>query len=51
MGLRAIKDGEDNDVLKEDDTAVNESDEDSDYLIRACLFANNVQPRSQGLLE
>ena len=42
MGLRAIKDGEDNDALNEDDTAVNESDGDNDYLIRACLFATNV---------
>ena len=28
--------------INEDDTAVNESDEESDYLIRPCLFANNL---------
>ena len=50
QGLRSVlgssslinKGSEDNDVLNEDDTAVNESDEDRDYLNRACLFANNA---------
>ena len=42
MGLRANKDGEDNDPLDEDHTALNESDEDNDYLIRAVLFANII---------